>query len=346
MFKSLTPFVRFLIFWVAALALEYPFFAAIITQNEKLLTDNFNTTIAVHVMAAVALFFCESKKKGWFHHERNWAQFLFFMTLFLPLFGTLFGGILFFFSKDHKEAIHDMAGEDDAFFNVYKEKILKEPPRIDWQNFMTEASDCQPLADILTLNDNALKRDAIDKLAALATPESIKILLDNRRNESAEVRFFVTTSLSRLKKNFEDDLNAAKLEIKNSNYKASARLFLARVYQRYALSGLLDKTTATGYLTEAKHHLEKILSEGQIEPKAAWFLLDVIQSQANWREALRLVHDFEEKKILTAVESAKAKALYHFKLGEFDFVAAALKKISDEGDNDPAFKAAALWWGT
>ncbi len=354
---------RFFLVWVLACLLEalavwfsMPFWYA--SESFHVLLQAF----LAHVAAGIVLYLSEGKGRGWFHHTRSWPMVMVLWHFFLPVLGLVAG--LVYRLSTHQDSSPNLLVED-IFFEGSKrthQNDLQEPLLTTTR--IAQELSLHPLSDIMVDQDLVLKRGAIEKLTLLGTPDAIETLLQYRSDPSPEVRFYVTSSLTRLKKNFQDQLEAARVEMKKDVSRLSVRILLARLYFQYVGTGLLDVMTAKKYFAESLYHLEYILTHidspapGSADEhyftEASRLLLDFLQyllknsalmDTAGHKEKIRaMIAGMRQKELLPKSDIIKLKILFHYHWKEFAQVAQCFDSLAKEGTVEPEWLAALHWW--
>lgn len=352
--KRKLPLVpRFTIFWLVAMVFEYPFVLSLIAPQFSPPFENLAQTLALHLMAAVALLFSLPRAKGWLHRERSWPMAFFIFTLFLPLFGVIMSGLFFIAYRETTRPVPVFA-EDEFFFSAGRviDPADVAPPAGSLEEKVRKNIDFLPLVDILYGEDIALKRGAINKLAELATPEAIRILLAHRGDPSPEVRFFITSALVNTKKRFDEELEAAREAMKQNIDHIPTRLLLAKAYLRYARSGLPNEITQRDYLNEAVYHLRECLAGWQAGPalnavaaEASRLLLEAYEATERWEALIPLIAEMQQRGFISEKEVVKKKLTSLYRSRQFEAFKRELKKMVGRKDIEPEWLAMAHWWG-
>lgn len=205
--------------------------------------------------------------------------------------------------------------------------------------------DFLPLVEILAGDDIPLKRGAIEQLIRLGTPEAIAVLMSRRSDPSMEMRFYVNTAINRLKKEFDEELNAARRQMQMDANNVTTRLNLAKIYLRYADSGLLDPDMVTSYEDEAMYHLIYALNSGSPTRETAQMLINRQIRRRDWNGAEKSVQKSGELRLISAVEAAEYQAEIFYSCKKFDQVAVVMRSIPAGSSLSPSLQTAVLWWG-
>ena len=216
---------RSLIIWIVVGLCELPVSANLLLGKHML----WSVAIAAHLVAGILAYLAPAKQAQHRIHlilSTPWAVWLALWVLFLPGVGWIFGSIMLVGSRwGNVKAHQDDTGEVLPASALPIIKPAQEPTSRVMQQL-----DFLPLVEVMACDDIDLKRSAIEQLARLRSPDAMKILLQYRRDPSLEVRFYVNSALSRIKKEFDEALDAARRQMQLDVYKVSARIFLAKIY--------------------------------------------------------------------------------------------------------------------
>lgn len=205
--------------------------------------------------------------------------------------------------------------------------------------------DFMPVSEIMAGDDLELKRGAIERLAEIKSEEAIALLTSYRTDPDMDTRFFVTTALSRIKKDFEEQLQAAKEEMKKDVYNIAIRIFLAKSYLQYARSELLDDTTVRVYEGEALYHLQFSIMDEDAPEEVFWLLIDIYQARREWEKVIQVL-DVIENRNLGDIENRtimRIQALYN--LERYPGVTEVLEKSVSQKPVGSRVQTLANWWG-
>lgn len=300
-----------------------------------------NPSFVLHLAAALAAFLSVKRgRAGLFYPGRLWGRTSAFFVFFLPVFGWFCAACVFFFYRPISQ-VADFENEDDAGDFQVDEKDLPLAVGISIEDRIHHQLDFMPLADVLAGDDLALKRGAIDNLAKIASPEAISLLLSKRGDASPEVRFFATSALTRVKREMDDELEAAKGPVQSGKQDGVARVALARAYMRLAKSGVLDEPTARVYFGEAAHHAERASKDS---PDALRLLAACHLARGEWDAALAAA-DAMASVGHDPLGAIKCRIEVCYAAGRYDGVVAGLKRWRETGKQDAAWTAAVYLWG-
>ncbi|MFH1724253.1 MAG: HEAT repeat domain-containing protein [Elusimicrobiota bacterium] len=339
---------RFLACWALAGALEAPV-CSLLLRGEPLV--GYPVLALGHVAAAVLVFFAVPKGAGWLSPKRGWAEPMALWTLLMPGFGWLFAGVLRF-SYDSSAQRKDFSPEEDLPASEDEEFLRAlglEGGRPGEEQRLREASEIMPATDILLGTDPTLKRSAIETLARIRTPEAIGWLLQARTDPAPEVRFHATSSLTYLKRDYEQRIRAAEREVFDKPADIRPQLALRHITYEYALSGLVDHERRRELLKGCREPLLE-LAEREVE---ALHLLARIEAELDPERALVLLDRLVERSPEGKDRWLRAQAALLFRLGRYDEVKKRIDELRAEPGGAPAvaaledaeWKSVLLWWG-
>ncbi len=340
-FKAAMP--RFLFFWLVSGFFEFPFIA------DYLSPQGFNGIIirdlVGHVAAAVVWFFFEPRgNSGWLGPWHQWSKLFIFLTLALPCFGLFFVLVIYLVCYPELLPTTDLNDEDHFLLRPKRGGPLALQAISKRERIIGEL-DFMPLADILEGPDDALKRGAVERLAQIKTPEAIELLLKYRGHISPEIRFYVTSALSRIKQDFDEQLEAAKHQMQKNVLRVSERIFLAKSYLQYIDSCLLDSASLKTYEREAQYHLEYAISSPYANLESYLLLARILKRHDNWTKVLELIGAIEQKEWDVTDEIQEMKIMCYYNLGQLSSLTTELKKIRHKKPVSAEWNAVAQWWG-
>ncbi|MBI5202116.1 MAG: HEAT repeat domain-containing protein, partial [Elusimicrobia bacterium] len=300
---------------------------------------------AGHVVCALLVFFAPPKERGWFKRTRHWSEAMALLTFLMPGVGWVLCGASVFghgrapFDKDAYRFEEDGAEDANPLAGLGTEEAIKRE--------LADALDVLPAVDALLSRAPALKRGAIETLARIRTSEAVAWILRARADRDPDVRFFATTALTRLKRDFETAIHAAEAEVFRRPADVEAQLSLHRVRYEYAASGMLETAARIAVLTECREKLEPMVER---LPEASR-LLYLVERQLEPGRALRQLDRLEAAEPDRLVKWTQDRADLLFSLGRHREVEVLLKlrkkTLGDElefamGASD--WRSALLWW--
>lgn len=341
-----TSSIRIIFYFILSIIIGLPVLFYFMLPKHLLPNINILTLIGCHLMSCLILFFCMPKQKGWFDYKRKWPQLFFFLNLFLPTIGAIWGLFLYFFHNENFVSTTAMLNDDDDFFLQFQPiKPITPYTSSNSMNLISEEVNFIPLIDILNGNDLNLKRGAIDRLSKLATPESIKTLQTYRRDPSPDVRFFITTALTKIRQNMENELEAAHESLKTNPHQFETHIRLGRIYLRFALSNLLDDATKEKYLEESYYHLKTSLSLNENDVTTLNELLLCLESSSKQSERIELLKKMFSDHLINSFKFYSTMATIHFEQGDYPSFKNDINALKKEQDLPKQWNAILNWWG-
>lgn len=304
-----------------------------------------------HLLSVIVLFFfLEPKGTDWFSANRKWTRTGAFFQFFFPVVGLFLFLFLFIMMQYVDEPLHkyDIAGEpDDEALPGTKDGnlgvALRNPGESKKERLLREL-DIMPLADILNGSDNELKRDAMDKLARIMSPQSIKVIASHRSDPTPETRFYATSALIRIKKEYDQRLDSLKAQLK-AKPSAHNRMNLAQLYLDMVEADILDGGSSRDYKKEALYHLREIIFSEESVKEAYWTFLEKVDSDDR-KNIKEVVEKLKSEKHFDDVFVKKAMAFGYYRLGQFQSMNEILKLLAIEKNADKNWYAVASWWQT
>lgn len=324
--------IKFFLYLPLVGLLEAPFALAFFGYP-RLLSSNLGPSLFAHAVAVALCFFSFPKAWGW-----NASFFL----LFLPFFGWILMLFLYFSPLSSTRT----RTQEESFVRGEKEERTFDFPSGRRKERIAKELDLMPLSEILLGDDLAMKRGAIEQLVVIKTPEVIQLLHQYRTDPSVDIRFFVTNALSRIKKEYEEQLAAAKEEMKKDIYDIPKRSFLAKSYLLYARSGLSDETMKRSYEGEALYHLQFSAQDEQAPEEIFWMLIDLYRSHKDWDHVLQLCELLEQRGGQIREEILLAKVETLFQLHRFRDLVSLLQRARQKNiPLNSRFQSILHWWG-
>ncbi|MDP2599637.1 MAG: HEAT repeat domain-containing protein [Deltaproteobacteria bacterium] len=324
--------IRFIACWLIAGVFEYPFFALFFGRAPFFLDRHPFYSMGLHAAAVAVLFFSTLKIP---------KTFLFFPAIF-PVFGWGAMAAFYFLRRGAPLASSPGGGETGVSAAELREPMSIPMPK---QARILEELDFMPLADILAGEEIALKRGAISRLAEIKDAEAIRILLSCRGDPSPDVRFFATSALTRIKKEFDEELEAAKRQMQRDVHSIAARIVLAKIYLQYSRSNLLDSATAEAYEREALYHLEHCVESGNADRAVFQMILSIYMGHQEWDRALKIADQLEKIGAMVPEEIGKLKVDIYFKTGRYEKVIQEMTSMNKIGIQDSQWQSLVNFWG-
>lgn len=333
--------IRFVGIWFFAGVLEYPFLEACLSSRTLFLGQHPILSLLGH-SAATALLYLASVERQ-YAIERLWPKTLALFNFFLPGFGILTDLVFYLCYQRWGHGDISLANEDRVL-DAIRWQARPEKPSTHYLAEISGELDILPLADILAGEDHELKRGATRRLAEFKSPESIQLLNSYRSDPSPEVRFYVTSALTRVKEAYDQELEAARAEMKKKIAQAPIHLSLAKRYSQYAQSHLLDEEAAHQHELEAIHHLEQVIRLRPKDPEAYWLLTEIYLNRAEWNQALATLASLSRHTAINERELAKKRIQVLFEKREFGKLQQEFAHFKDLRGLEPEWQALTLWW--
>ncbi len=339
---------RFLIFWILSGFCQFPFIECILFNDARMLSQHPFISIGFYFLSVILIYFSLARGFRRFKGERLWARTFMVWYVFFPFFGWIITGTSFLgqsvYHKPYDFAENfDVSKSDDTdlhpnltLFSSHGERIRQ----------IYEEADVIPIVDIFRDGDLDHKRGAIDLLIQLKTPESIRILHEHKKDASPEVRFFVNAALTRIKKSYDSEINAAQQQMKEKHNDLNSRFHLAREYHRYASSGLLDCDTSNYYNKEAVEYLQIVCESQESSNIAHFMLIELLIELNSWKKAEKAVQNFKSTSTIDEKNRLeKLKAIIFFNQRKYQNLNESLKFVSSQSDKEHTWQASLNWWG-
>ena len=295
-----------------------------------------------HILAAVLVFFSPPKDRGWFSPTRHWGEPLALLTLLVPGLGWLAAGWLAAFHSDAVELKDPTRFDDPAAAERNPLSSLGTPEAI--RRELADALDILPAADALLSADPALKRGAIETLARIRTSESLGWILSARTDSDPGVRFYATSALTRLKRDFETAIQAAEHEALLHPGDSAPQLALQRIRYEYAVSGMLDDSARRSVLTGCGERLKAAAERGVEAAQLAFMVEKALDPAGSFLALDRLERADPER----GARWTRERVSLLFDLGRYREAQALLQErrapALAEAGVDREWRSAVLWW--
>lgn len=335
--------IRFYALWVLSLSLEYPllilFFQPILISNQNIVIQS----ACAHLISSITLLFSYPKSVSWFYHKRKWPQFFFYVSLFLPILGHLIAVFFYIAFRNKKHATHEIFEEANRFLATGTLSIFQLRQDFSKQDTIRNAINFLPLVDILNGDDLALKRSAIEKLSYISNKESIATLKQYKNDPSAEVRFYITSAIIRIKKNFDEEIGYLKRQIQSTPDSIKLKISLADLYLKYFLSNLLDTHDQDPLLENAIFQLKSVLEKEADNQKALNTLMKCYQLKNDTENKRKVAQTLLKYGYIQEDEYQKINISALFKERQFTTVTNELHKLSND-KLDKHWLAFKTWW--
>ncbi|GIW70599.1 MAG: hypothetical protein KatS3mg102_0141 [Planctomycetota bacterium] len=218
-----------------------------------------------------------------------------------------------------------------------------EPPRADPAEALRDAVDVEPLVDALRYGDSALRRGAVERLAARGGRDAIRALRAALTDPDGEVRVLALGALAAIEDRLARAIHAAQEEVRRQPAQPSAHAALGRQYMEYCYLGLLEGRTRQQYLELAVQSFARALELGRArDPELLLVMGRALLDLGQHERGLGFLH--------RAVEAAphdgrlylwRAEGL--LRVGQLELVPHDCRRALERGVSGPAWEAAAFW---
>nr|WP_239057205.1 HEAT repeat domain-containing protein [Desulfovibrio sp. JC010] len=240
--------------------------------------------VAAHLLSGLSFILFTSPKPRAvpgmaFYYPRIAALF----TIFMPLIGLAGISMTLFTSR--------ILMRSQGLAEEYKEKAYEgggidvDLPT-DITEFLYDEVDVHPIADILAGDDMEMKRGAVNLLRRIGSAEAVNLLRKSLSDESAEVRFYAHTALTRLEEDYAEAVDKARFRAERYD-SAQAHAELASVYRNYARSGLPEVNMQERSMVLACEHWRKAVEKDEGNKD---YLMRLAESCVESREFTEALH--------------------------------------------------------
>jgi len=191
----------------------------------------------------------------YFSHITGW------MSFFMPFIG-LFGCLASYFSIITFVSTKGLAEDyQEETARVVDDEKLPDSVK-NHEAFMSNELNVQPIRDILSGDDQDMKRGVVDYLGRIATPDAVRILKQCLADDSPEVRFMSHTMLGRIDEKHIKRIKDIQNDLEKASTEDHAILHekLGYCYKAYSDSQLLELSTRDYYLKQSELSYQTNLS--------------------------------------------------------------------------------------
>lgn len=192
-----------------------------------------------------------------------YVHFCGWFTLFIPVIGPL-GAIVTFLSVEkllksgglvadyHDSTSHSLLGAGIPDYVIG-----------DFSQALSNELNVEPIVDILSSDNDNLKRGAISFLSKSKSPQSVSLLKKCLGDMSPEVRFYAHSAITKIDREFVSEIkniqNSVENGIMNNEEKKIALKQLGDLFWKYSQSNLLEEETQEHYNNLAKKVFKEVL---------------------------------------------------------------------------------------
>lgn len=209
---------------------------------------------------------------------------------------------------------------------------------------LADSLDVVPASDALLGQDPSLKRGAIETLARIRTAESLAWVIQAQKDPDSEIRFFATSALTNVKREFEKAIQAAERETLLRPGDQTVQLSLLRIRYEFAVSGVLDPQVCDVVLRDSRTHLMEY-ADRSIDFLRLFYL---VERRLDPPKALAVLERLEAADPEMRRRWVRERVELLFSQGRFGDVRALIEaNKSDLAGTDKADKpwnTALLWW--
>jgi len=280
---------------------------------------------------------------GWmtdlFNRQRLWGRNLAFFVFFLPVVGCLIGFVIWltYQIQGHQKREEEAEGETDVGLSPFPWLVSSDHAAV------LEALDFEPLVDLLQGDNIDLKRGAIERLEQERSREAVAQLDALRKDHDMEVRFYATTSLTRIKKDFDSELSAIQERVKKNPKDVVAQLDWAEVFIRYATILPFNQEMRESFFQEIIGIFERVLKLSPKNVRAREGLMTIYELKKDWKMAI------EEADCLKSLEPenfrwVKKRTEFHYALGQWHDMKKDMRLGMAFRTREDQFFSQARWW--
>lgn len=226
--------------------------------------------------------------------DQAWAVTAMCLTLPVPLLGFLGFLTVYALSVMGPRKSGTLLRELQEYISYDPTLVALRKRGIDEERFIMGEVDVAPLREILTGNDVALKRGAILSLARLPKQESVALLKIALSDQSREIRYYASTALSDMEREFNDRIFRLVREIERTPTTIEHHIELARLVLDYVDSGLLDEGMVPYFLDIGLHALDRAVLVAAKDPR-----IYLLAARLNKRAGKLALADVSVQKYIT-----------------------------------------------
>ncbi|SDX39953.1 hypothetical protein [Salimicrobium album] len=205
------------------------------------------------VLAFLLLLFLQKRAE---EEEQGVVLWIFTVSLFLPVIGEIFGGMVWYMARRF--------GSNDIL-ESYEEYVTYKPPMLEQIRYEARASyDMQPFSETLTDFEARSKQDAIMRLINSDVSRKGHYVNLGLTNQNSEMVHYAATTRNLLIDNHEKEIQLAKLEYTPDDTTSLKTLLSA--YERFLKSELLEGPSLSRLEKEYKGFMEEELASGNDRP--------------------------------------------------------------------------------
>lgn len=301
--------------------------------------------IFLHLLAALSLFFAAFRvqnNESAAMATRYYSWLAAWFSLFIPILGLPAILLIIILIKLFRPGGLAESYQEDTELILKIEAAMA--PISDMDAYMHGEINIEPIRDILSSQDENLKRGAINYLSRNPSPATIRILQQCISDNDPDIRLFAHTALTRIDEGFVQAIQE-RADLKNKSNDDYFQLALA--YRKYAESTLLEAGTADHYFELASLSFAKV-SRGDENYSTARFNLGEIAARTDYAKASSYFSTLPQGHRLGA-KALIALCRLNFEGGNFLELRDCLNQLRDlkaSNDIEPELKQLVSFWTT
>ncbi len=180
------------------------------------------------------------------------------LTFFIPLIGIV--GCAFVLTCTGISKRDSAAGLLDEIDGLVEEGTGVHETATDFNSFVQEETEIEPIIDIINGEDVELKRGAVNLLARIGNADAVKLLQNCLSDKNDEVRFYASTAIARLNDQHIKAIESAVESCEANENDAAVLAKAGDLCRKYAETGLLEASSTLHYLGVAAESYTKALN--------------------------------------------------------------------------------------
>jgi len=195
-------------------------------------------------------------------------------------------------------------------------------------SFKPTPDEVAPMTDILRSDAGEdEKRNAIEALSRLETPDAVDVLRSVLTSESTEVRFYAASALSRLEERLALRLKALDQDLAMGRQdRGVVELEMARTYHDYAYYRLVDETRRLDCLESSLQHARRAIEIG-LDPEAWLMAGRALLALRRCEEAEELFTEYLDR-VRDDAKGLLWRAEARFRLGRYTSLREDCRRVS------------------
>jgi hypothetical protein len=269
------------------------------------------------------------------------------IEVFAPVFATLALGMFYFLLP----IVRKIGGDDDEtsyrlpfgeehyqkFITTRQEQVAFEAPQLDEEGQLHDSFQIEPFLDILEGHDLELKINAIGKLSAVRTRESITLLRHALNDGDYEVKYFANNSLALMEQSLVTEIEALSLKIERYPWDHTNLTKRGLGYLHMYYLGIIEKAIGTSFLARAMADFRASLV---LEPGQEYLKVKVLEIHTHAGEFARVLELTDDIDSAFAGVEERVKAKFYraealFRTGQYEQLPRLSQEIRQSGVEVP-----------